>query len=250
MPRLAATTSAVAATFAVAVPSAPAVPPGSLRPADARGPLGTERLSDERQLTRWAHPLAQAGIRREPDPSAPTFARLRMYTEDGFPEVYLALRSYVDEHGRTWIKIRVPMRPNHRRGWVPRDALGRLRIVRTRLVVDRRALRATLRRRGGVVWRARIGVGGPSTPTPGGDFYIRERIRVAEPGGLYGPWAFGTSAYSALSDWPGGGVIGIHGTNQPHLIPGRPSHGCIRVRNRAIRRLAKLLPIGTPVRIR
>jgi lipoprotein-anchoring transpeptidase ErfK/SrfK len=66
----------------------------------------------------------------------------------------------------------------------------------------------------------------------------------------YGPRAFGTSACSGLSDWPGGGVIGIHGTNQPYLIPGWPSHGCIRVANRPIRRLARLMPIGTPVRIR
>jgi hypothetical protein len=35
----------------------------------------------------------------------------------------------------------------------------------------------------------------------------------------------------------------------PELIPGRPSHGCVRVPNRAIKRLAKLMPIGTPVRI-
>jgi lipoprotein-anchoring transpeptidase ErfK/SrfK len=66
---------------------------------------------------------------------------------------------------------------------------------------------------------------------------------------IYGPWAFGTSAYSVLSDWPGGGVVGIHGTDQPELIPGRPSHGCIRVPNRDIHRLARLMPIGTPVRI-
>jgi lipoprotein-anchoring transpeptidase ErfK/SrfK len=53
-----------------------------------------------------------------------------------------------------------------------------------------------------------------------------------------------------LTDWPGGGVIGIHGTDEPGLIPGRPSHGCVRVPNRKISRLAKLMPIGTPVRIR
>jgi lipoprotein-anchoring transpeptidase ErfK/SrfK len=66
---------------------------------------------------------------------------------------------------------------------------------------------------------------------------------------LYGPIAFGTSAYSRLSDWPGGGVIGIHGTDQPGLIPGRVSHGCVRVPNRAIRRLARLVGVGTPVLI-
>ena len=67
---------------------------------------------------------------------------------------------------------------------------------------------------------------------------------------MYGPWAFGTSAYSSLSDWPGGGVVGVHGTNQPGLLPGRPSHGCIRVRNGDITRLVKLMRIGTPVLIR
>jgi lipoprotein-anchoring transpeptidase ErfK/SrfK len=45
-------------------------------------------------------------------------------------------------------------------------------------------------------------------------------------------------------------VIAIHGTNQPGLLPGRPSHGCIRVRNGDITRLVKLLPVGTPLRIR
>ena len=78
--------------------------------------------------------------------------------------------------------------------------------------------------------------------------YIRELLPAS--GGVYGPWTFGTSAYSSLSDWPGGGVIGVHGTNQPGLLPGRPSHGCIRVRNDDIRRLARLMPIGTPVHIR
>ena len=69
--------------------------------------------------------------------------------------------------------------------------------------------------------------------------------------GVYGPLAFGTSAYSdQLTDWPRGGVVGIHGTNQPRLVPGRPPHGCIRLQNRDIRRLARLLPIGTPLLIR
>jgi hypothetical protein len=62
--------------------------------------------------------------------------------------------------------------------------------------------------------------------------------------------AFGTSALSNVeTDWPGGGVIGIHGTNEPSLIPGHPSHGCIRVPNWEIVKLARLLPIGTPLTI-
>jgi lipoprotein-anchoring transpeptidase ErfK/SrfK len=53
-----------------------------------------------------------------------------------------------------------------------------------------------------------------------------------------------------LTDWPAGGFVGIHGTNQPQLLPGRVSHGCIRMRNSDILRLAALMPIGTPLTIR
>ncbi len=49
---------------------------------------------------------------------------------------------------------------------------------------------------------------------------------------------------------PAGGFVGIHGTNRPELIPGRISHGCIRLRNRDIVRLDKLMPVGTPLTIR
>ncbi len=61
--------------------------------------------------------------------------------------------------------------------------------------------------------------------------------------------AFGTSAMSVLSDWPAGGVIGIHGTDQPELIPGYISHGCIRLRNRDVLRLGRLMQVGTPLTI-
>ena len=212
------------------------------------GPLGSERLSNERTVTRWANPLRNAPIRTGPTGSSRRVARLHALTEDGMPEVYLALRSRRARH-RVWIRVRIPGRPNGRRGWVPRDALGHLHAVTTALRIDRVRSRATLRRRGRIAWRSPVGHGAPGMATPTGRFYIRERLdnRGGDP--VYGPVAFGTSAYSALSEWPGGGVIGIHGTNQPWLIPGRPSHGCIRVPNAAIRRLARRMPIGTPIRI-
>ena len=68
---------------------------------------------------------------------------------------------------------------------------------------------------------------------------------------FYGPVAFGTTARSPTqTDWPGGGFIGIHGTNQPGLVPGRVSHGCIRMRNRDVLRLARLMPVGTRLSVR
>ena len=220
---------------------------GAVRPAGATGPLGDERLSNETTITRWAHVAQRAVVRRAPQRDARGIARLRYFTEDNLAEVYLVLKSRRGAGG-VWLKVRVPGRPNGRTGWVPESALGRLHTVTTRLVIVRRTGRATLYRDGRAIWRAPVGTGAPGTPTPAGRFWIRERMRAS--GGVYGPWAFGTSAYSVLSDWPGGGVIGIHGTNQPQLIPGRPSHGCIRVRNGDLLRLVRLMPIGTPVAIR
>jgi lipoprotein-anchoring transpeptidase ErfK/SrfK len=121
--------------------------------------------------------------------------------------------------------------------------------VRTRLFVDTRRLRVRLERKGRTVLRAPVGAGQRRWPTPTGEFYVRNELRgFRSP--AYGPVAFGISARSAvLTDWPGGGFIGIHGTNQPSLIPGRVSHGCIRLRNRDVLRLARRMPVGTPVSI-
>ena len=209
----------------------------------------TVLLSNERTFARWAHPVGSAPIRRAPRKGAGEIEVTHLLTEDGFPEVYLALRSWRDREGHGWVEIRIPMRPNGRTGWVRRSALGPLYRVRTVLIVDRPTLRATLYRRGRRVWSAPVGIGKPSTPTPAGHFWIREKLRTHASGSLYGPVAFGTSDYSVLSDWPGGGVIGIHGTNEPALVPGRPSHGCIRLQNAAARRLWRLMPVGTPLLI-
>jgi lipoprotein-anchoring transpeptidase ErfK/SrfK len=214
----------------------------------AHAAAGDRELSDERTESRWANVNDAQPIRSAPDPGAERVARLRYQTEDGLPEVYLALRARTVGE-QEWVQVRVPGRPNARKGWVRREALGPLHVVTTRFVVTRRKLRATLYEGGQRIWRSRIGVGAPGTPTPRGRFYIRQRLRNLGGNPLYGPWAFGTSAYSVLSDWPGGGVVGIHGTNQPGLLPGRVSHGCIRVPNAKIARLARLMPIGTPVRI-
>jgi len=229
--------------------SAADTPP--LRQKGDRSPLGDERLSNERTLTRWGHTNLIGKIRSKPSERGRTIAKLRWNTEDGLPEVYVVLESRLDDEERVWLQIRVPGRPNGRTGWVREEQLSNLKEVETHLTIDRRTLRATLRKRGKKVWSSRVGIGAPGTITPKGKFWIRERLRNLGGNPVYGPWAFGTSAYSdTLTDWPGGGVVGIHGTNQPELIPGRPSHGCVRLPNAKIVRLVKLMPVGTPVRIR
>ena len=113
--------------------------------------------------------------------------------------------------------------------------------------IDKRALKARLFKDGREIWTSSVGIGAPSTPTPSGRYWVRERLSNLNGNPAYGPFAFGTAAYSRLSDWPGGGVVGIHGTNAPGLIPGRPSHGCVRVPNAKILQLKQLMPVGTPI---
>jgi hypothetical protein len=210
-------------------------------------PAGATRLSDERTLSRWAYPASRAVVRRIPSAKGRPVGRLRWLTEDGLAEVYLVLEQWADHAHRTWVRLRLPQRPNGVTGWVPRSALGSLKVVRTFLDVDKVRRRVRLFRAGKVVFRAPIGVGKSATPTPSGHFWIREKFRVDDVP-LYGPYAMGTSAYApTLTDWPGGGVVGLHGTDQPYLVPGRPSHGCIRLRNADITRLYQLTPRGTPV---
>jgi hypothetical protein len=225
--------------------------PLPLKPKGDVSPLESERLSNERTLTRWAHTNLLGKIRSKPSKHGKTVARLRWNTEDGLPEVYVVLESKLIGQDEVWLKIRIPGRPNGRTGWVREENLSNLKVVETHLTIDRKKLRATLRKGGRTIWSSRVGVGAPGTITPKGRFWIRERLSNLGGSPIYGPWAFGTSAYSdTLTDWPGGGVVGIHGTNQPELIPGRPSHGCVRVPNPKIKRLAKIMPVGTPVRIR
>jgi hypothetical protein len=216
--------------------------------APAREPVLT-RLSDLRTLSRWAYPDSEAAVRASPSPRARRIGRLRLLTGDGQAELYMALASARFPSGKTWIQIELPARPNGQTGWVPRGALESLHTVDGYLLVDRTSLTATLFRDGRAIFSAPIGVGKASTVTPPGNFYVMEKlITVNAP--AYGPYALGTSAYApTLSEWPGGGVVGIHGTDEPQLIPGRPSHGCIRMRNADITRLWHRIALGTPIDI-
>jgi hypothetical protein len=207
-----------------------------------------EPLRSDRHAARWAALRRAVVARAAPSARARTAARLSSRTPEGTTNLVLVLGHARDAHGRLWIRVRLPSL-RARTGWLPRGAVGTYGVVHTRLIADRRRLTLTLLRDGRVAFRAPIGVGARATPTPAGLFYVRDRVtRYASP--FYGPLAFGTSARSAtLTDWPGGGFVGIHGTDRPELVPGRISHGCIRLRNADILRLSALLPVGTPLQI-
>ncbi|HEX2291919.1 MAG TPA: L,D-transpeptidase [Gaiellaceae bacterium] len=185
-----------------------------------------------------------------PNGTSRIVARLKPVTPEHVPHVLFLSRGLIDGAGRYWVRVPLPVLPNGTMGWIPRESLGSFTRLDTHLVIDRGRLRATLYKRGRPVFGSVVGVGEPHWPTPRGRFYVRERLTgFTDP--IYGTLAFGTNGRSAvLTDWPGGGFIGIHGTNQPQILPGRVSHGCVRMRNADIGRLDRLMRVGTPVTIR
>jgi hypothetical protein len=170
-------------------------------------------------------------------------------TSDKTQNIVLVVGGVVLPSHAVWYRVRLAILPNNSVGWVPRAALGRLYTVHTHLYVDLAKTTATLKRNGVTIFKTKIGVGRSVSPTPHGQFYVRDKLTDFHDA-FYGPVAFGTSARSAtLTDWPNGGFIGVHGTDRPGILPGRVSHGCVRMPNASILTLARLMPVGTPVTI-
>lgn len=217
-------------------------------PRPAFAPGRPVRLAKGEQASRSAAVMRAVVARRRPSGVAGAVARLALETPEATTNIVVVLGEATRPDGQ-WVHVRLPALPNGQTAWVPRRALGGYRFLHTRLVVDRERLRATLLDDGRAIFQAPVGVGRSESPTPSGEFYIRDKVNgFGNP--FYGPIAYGTSARSAvLTDWPGGGFVGIHGTNEPDLIPGHISHGCIRMRNPDILRLSRLMPVGTPLTI-
>lgn len=147
-----------------------------------------------------------------------------------------------------WEHVYLPMRPDGATGWI-RDAQVELAYDPYRILVSLRHHAITVYKNGRVWYHAPAGVGRSVTGTPTGTYYLVELLEQADPNGAYGPFAFGLSAFSnVLYSFGGGpGEIGLHGTNEPSKLGTNVSHGCIRISNAGITKLAHALPLGTPV---
>jgi lipoprotein-anchoring transpeptidase ErfK/SrfK len=183
-------------------------------------------------------------IYRSPSASRP-FRRLSNPTSVGAPLVFL-----VKSRARGWERVYLPVRPDGATGWI-KDRDVSLAWNPYSLEAQLTSHRLTLRKNGRVVARYPAAVGRSVLPTPTGRYYLVELLKQPDPHGAYGPYAFGTSAFSKVLYHFGGGPgqIGIHGTDETGSIGNSVSHGCIRLRNRDIVRLAHELPLGTPITI-
>jgi hypothetical protein len=185
-------------------------------------------------------------VRQLPDSSAP----IRVLADLNVAQTLLIKGEQQGPAGVSWYRVLLPIRPNGSTGWV-RSSDVEVTGINYQLVIHLAAFQLDLFEGGQLQATIPIGVGTDQTPTPGGEYYIKELLKPPDPNTLYGDYVFGLNGFSnVLTSWPQGGVLGIHGTNDPnHSIGRKISHGCIRLSNRDIDRLASLLPLGTPVEV-
>ena len=234
--------------FAVTAQAAPSdVPARALAPSvvawhetlTPTGPL-------EQPLVATPAPGAGLAVYPSADALAPNVF-LPAVNELGSPLVMLA----IDREGDRF-QVLTPTRPNNDTGWVlASDVTTSIPEYRAELSLAARELRVIRNADDAVLLTSAIGIGAPSTPTPTGEFFVRDHFPTGSNDHPYGPFAFGLSGHSdvLMRFGTGDGRLAIHGTNQPSSIGQAQSTGCPRVPNDVVLALLDYLPLGTPVTI-
>ncbi len=146
-----------------------------------------------------------------------------------------------------WLRVQLPVRPNHTTGWIP---TSQVTLSSTSMSVRVNLTTKTMHVWDGstLVLETQTTIGAPGTPTPLGTFFGNHHVAGS---GSYGSHILSLSAYSETLETFNGGVpvIAIHGTNRPDLIDGAHSNGCVRVTHDIVTQLKGMLPVGTPVQI-
>jgi lipoprotein-anchoring transpeptidase ErfK/SrfK len=187
-------------------------------------------------------------VRRHPSPTAKAIKKMTYFRKDYRVQEFLAIGSRTGTDGLPWYHISVPMRPNGTLGWIPAASIA-LTPTSSQIVVNVGKRTIDVYRHNKHAWHGKVAVGAPGMETPLGHYYVAATfVPYHDP--FLGVYALETSAYSKLTEWPGGGVVGIHGTNQPWLLGQAVSHGCVRVSNTTARHLKGLAPVGTPIWIK
>jgi lipoprotein-anchoring transpeptidase ErfK/SrfK len=187
-------------------------------------------------------------VRRKPALSAAKIKTMTYFRTDYRVQEILAVASVTAPNGTPWYRISVPMRPNGTYGYIPAADVSLTPTV-AQIVVDVSSRTIDVYKHDNHVWHGKVAVGAPGMETPLGHYYVAAAFKpVNDP--FLGVWALETTAYSKLTDWPGGGVVGIHGTNAPWLLGKAVSHGCVRVSNQTASKLHMLTPVGTPIWIK
>jgi len=187
-------------------------------------------------------------VRKSPDPHSKIIKVMHDFRPDFRPQEMLAVRKQVGSDGNVWYRVSIPMRPNGTYGWIPADTVA-LAPTPGQIVINLGSRTIDLYWHNKHVYHAIVAIGAPGRETPIGHYFVAARfVPYHDP--FLGVFAVETSAYSKLTEWPGGGVVGIHGTSLPQLLGQAVSHGCVRVANSTAVKLKRYAPLGTPIWIK
>lgn len=152
-------------------------------------------------------------------------------------------------HRDGWYGVLHESLPNGKAGWIPTDAVELVREP-WEIVVDRSEHRLHLYRGGKEVDRFPVATGRPGSPTPTGRFAVTDRLIPAK-GSPYGCCILALSGRQTNlpPGWTGGDRLALHGVASD-TVGGAYSSGCVRIRERDLRRLMRDIPAGTRVTVR
>ncbi|WP_267425472.1 MULTISPECIES: L,D-transpeptidase family protein [unclassified Curtobacterium] len=239
-------TPMAAASSPAATPAAPSTPTPAPAPAPASPAPTTSGPTDavDAPASTTVASVTGATVPVSSAPGGAVTSTLANPQASGAPLVFRV----VDQRDG-WVQVQLAKRPNGSTGWVPTSAV-RLSTTAYAIVVTEATNTLDLYEHGKVLHRYTVATGTGGTPTPTGRFALTELL--APTNGGYGPYAYGTTAFSdVLNSFGGGpGQIGLHGTEDASSIGRAASHGCIRMRNADITTLAETLPLGTPFQVR
>jgi hypothetical protein len=187
-------------------------------------------------LTVW---LRRRSVDVAAKPGGRPVTRLRERTPYGTPT-----RLWVRASRGDWLKVAALDAPGGV-GWIHRRDTNLARTIARRIVIDRSDQRLTVLG-GKRTWSTKVVVGAPTTPTPLGTFQVTDRMRGERFNGTYGQWVLALSSYGTPARTS---RLAVHGV-PPAARSTTGSAGCVRVPERALRRLAREIAPGTPVRIR
>lgn len=231
---------AVLAASVAALAGVPAV--ASADPGDPTAPTST---------TAWlARVTAEADLHAGASDSSPMIGNVPTTTQWG-GDTQLLVKDATRTDGDLWLDVRVPGRPNGRHGWIRADKAS-LSTTPYRIEVRRATKRLSLFKRGRAVRSIKVVVGAAATPTPTGYFAVADKLQLSDSKHFLGSWVLPLTAYSdVLHTFDGGiGQIALHGRGGASLLQpvgAAASHGCVRIENTQINRIAALVPTGTPV---
>jgi lipoprotein-anchoring transpeptidase ErfK/SrfK len=162
---------------------------------------------------------------------------------------------HIDGRGRAWLLVRLPGRTLDNDppsvGWI-RASYTLRTMTPWHILVELAARRVIVYRYGRPLRVFAAVVGKPSTPTPPGDYFVEESVKLSA-GAAGAPFALATSDRSdVLQEFEGGpGQIALHGVdNIGGDLGSAESHGCIRLATASITWLARHIGPGVPITIR